>query len=283
MRIASEDLAEDEDFAPDPNAKQRHFLIFTDESGMHRSSYYAFGALWMHWERRGDFQAFIRGLREKHQYWDEMKWGSIGRRPQFYEEVVDGFFRRSWLMFHSIVIRRQYVDLSLHAGSLPLAMQKHFTMFLSAKIRQYATKGKRYRVHVDRRDTRFKKADEVAGIISNHNIDNALGLRPIDSVRFHDSKRSPGIQLADVLLGCVYSAWECEEVIPAKVRIRKRVAAHLGWEDLDSDTRPTFGKFNIWNFWSRGSGEPRPVQTRDVNVALPGWSPVRVPARRSRR
>lgn len=270
-----DDSGDDDDFAPDPNAKQRHFLIYTDESGMHGSKHYAFGALWMHWERRGDFQKIIAGLRRRHAYTDEIKWQRIKSRPAFYEELVDEFFRRSWMMFHALIVKKSDVNLRCHDGDLEVAMQKHFTMFLNRKIARYATPGKRYRVRVDYRNSPFKKADEVAGIISNRVLERRLQLSPIDSVRFQDSRRSHGIQLADLLLGCVFSGWEREPVVDAKHRLRKHVAQHLGWPDLHWDTFPTFGKFNIWQFWDPQSGRPRPkVTKRPVLRELPGWRVV---------
>lgn len=77
-----------------------------------------------------------------------------------------------------------------------------------------------------------------------------------------------------MLLGCVYSGWERDNVVPEKERLRKHVAEHLGWPDLNWDTLPNFGKFNIWQFWNPQSGNVRPV-TKDVSVELAGWLPMK--------
>lgn len=50
-------------------APVRRWLIAVDDSGIEGgSSFYGFGTLWMPWQRRGDFQELIRGLRARHRY-----------------------------------------------------------------------------------------------------------------------------------------------------------------------------------------------------------------------
>lgn len=112
------------------------WLISCDESGTHGAQFYGFGSLWMKWQRRGDFARYFADLKKKHGYDGECKWQRCNnkRHTAFFIELVDYFFRRRWLAFHCIVIRKGMVDKSLHEGDLDLARRKHFTMFLARKI-----------------------------------------------------------------------------------------------------------------------------------------------------
>src|SRR6266511_2750683 len=55
----------------------RNYLVYCDDSGLHGSTHYAFGSLWMPWERRGDFYELIRELRHRHRMFDEFKWRKV--------------------------------------------------------------------------------------------------------------------------------------------------------------------------------------------------------------
>lgn len=88
----------------------------------------------------------------------------------------------------------------------------------------------------------------------------------IHSVRTVDSKETPGVQLSDLLIGAVMAARHKEITSRAKHKVITRIASHLGWDDLTTDTMPGAKKFNIWRFWDPKSGKPRPeVTRRDIN------------------
>ena len=97
--------AADEPGEPVPG--HRNYLVYCDESGVNGTRYYGFGSLWMPWERRGDFQALIADLRREHGYLDEIKWTHVNKRSEkFYLALVEEFFRRTWLMFHCVIVRK---------------------------------------------------------------------------------------------------------------------------------------------------------------------------------
>jgi hypothetical protein len=98
-----------EDLALVPGHK--NYLVCCDESGVHGAVYYGFGSLWMPWERRGDFSAMIAELRRRHRYTEEIKWTNVrGYNEPFYIDLINGFFERSWLMFHALIVRKGYTD-----------------------------------------------------------------------------------------------------------------------------------------------------------------------------
>lgn len=270
----------------DPSPGVVRWLISCDESGMDGAPFYGFGSLWMPWQRRGDFQAIITGLRRRHNYQSEIKWTSV--RPRyisFYRDLVESFFRASWLAFHCIVIRKAVVRKELHNGSFDLARRKHFTMLLTNKIKRclkaHPERQQTFRIWVDPIASSYQKADEAVEIISNNVLAKVFGkIRPVDKVLTHDSKASSPIQLCDLLLGAVMAAWRQEASASVKVDFQRWIAHHLGWSDLRSDTHNTERKFNIWYFFDPAQGE-REVQTRPVTLLFPLPKSARTPMRSS--
>jgi hypothetical protein len=222
----------------------------------------------MTYERRGDFQQIWRDLHEGHFPPSEVKWEKVKRETSpFFEALVDEFFRRRWLMFHCLLISKGEVDLSFHDNSWDLARRKHFTLFLANRIRRFARPGKHYMIRVDPIHSSYKKADEAAEVILSNILQQApslKGARTIDSLITVDSRQTSGVQLADLLVGAVLAARHGDITSSPKKALVQRIAAHLGWPDLASDTMPSAQKFNIWRFWDPTSGKPRPEVTRRV-------------------
>ncbi len=72
----------------------RNYLVYCDDSGLHGSTHYAFGSLWIPAERRGDFPALVNGLGDKHRMHDEFKWQKINsRNQQFYLDLAQTFLQ----------------------------------------------------------------------------------------------------------------------------------------------------------------------------------------------
>jgi hypothetical protein len=242
----------------------RNYIIYTDESGMHGAKYYGFGSLWIPWERRGDLQG---QLRERHCVDDELKWTEVTRRTEpFVKDVIDWFFVRPWMMFHCLVVPREDIDMKLHKGR-DNAQQKHFAMLLKNKNSHFAKSGgKVYRVRVVPLPWRYSKSDEVVHKIVNAQLKQELGDPLIHDVIACDSKRTVGVQLADLLPGAVVGAWQQEAHAEPKLRVMQTVAKHLSWRYLRHDTYSTEWKFNIWHFYDPPSKGPR--RARKVRCSL---------------
>lgn len=251
------------------------WLVACDESGTKQTPYFGFGSLWMSWDRRGDFANLFTRLRQRHKFETEAKWKRINRRSYpFTKDLVEEFFQRRWLSFHCLVVRKATIDKSLHEGSYELAWQKHFTMLLTNKIRQcmkrHADRENTIRIWVDPIQSSYPKADEVVEIIANHVLAKVVGgKRPIDRVITRDSKSTPAIQLCDILLGAVLDAWRQNAQSQDKLGIQRLIAEHLGWPDLQADTKPNERKFNIWYFHDPQRQRTREIQTRLVHLRYP--------------
>ena len=229
------------------------WLISCDESGTGGANYYGFGSLWMKEQRRGEFYGEIMKLRQKHNYFHEFKWQKTNSKlyRQFFTDLVDLFFQKNWLAFHSIIVRKAVVKKEFHDGDYDLARRKHFTELLINKIkrciRAHPDRAYTFKIWVDPIASRYKKADEAVEVISNNVLVRAVGtLRPVDKVITRDSKNTPSIQLCDLLLGAVMEAWQQRSTSEPKQILQKYIAEQLGWTNLRADTRPEERKFNIW-------------------------------------
>ncbi|HOI37262.1 MAG TPA: DUF3800 domain-containing protein [Bacillota bacterium] len=253
-----------------PVPGHRNYLIHCDESGINGHRYYGFGSLWMPYERRGDFAALIHGIKRKHRTNDEIKWNLVKNgNHALYIDLVQQFFRRTWLMFHCLIVRPGLVDMRHHKDR-DEAKRKHFALLIQKKIEWFSNGApdKSYMVRVDPLPSRYRKADEAAFKIVGATLKKELGISPLKSVTTHDSKEAPGIQLADLLLGATLSDWQGKPVNEGKQAVRKLVADHVGWPDMFGDTWPTAWKFNIWYFHDPASGA-REVKTRSVRLKIP--------------
>lgn len=248
----------------------RNYLVYCDESGIGGDVYYGFGSLWMPHERRGDFTGLLKDLSEKFDYWEEIKWEKVNRHClPFCQALVDEFFRRRWLMFHCVLVRKGYIDRKFHKD-YDEVKRKHFAMLLKSKI-QFFSKGhedKRYHVRVDPLPSRYEKADEAAYKIVANQLRNELQIEPLKSLVTRDSKETPGIQVVDLLVGAVLSDWQGKAQSLPKKALAGRVAKHLGWSNLKADTPLGAWKFNVWYFYDPVAGKPREVKTRSIP---PSW------------
>lgn len=249
--------------------------VACDESGTDGQKYYGFGSLWMKYQRRGDFSRIIRELRDKHGFHNEIKWQKAHSKEyaNFYSDLIETFFKHSWLAFHCIVIRKGMVNKDFHDGDYDLAKRKHFTKLISTKIKSvikaHPERECEFRIEVDPIASRYQKADEAFHVIANNQLfKDMAGKELIKAVVTKDSKESEHIQIADFLLGAVMSAFQGKASSEAKLAVATNIANYLGWDTLKHDTWSTERKFNIWYFHDPTRGE-REIQTHGVKLKYP--------------
>jgi hypothetical protein len=244
--------------------------VYCDETGTSGLPCYGFGSLWAPWERRGDLSGFIGDAKE--QWFDqELKWSGVKKSSlPMYRWLVEQFFQRPSLAFHCLLVNRKDVNIKFHARGRQEAMQKHYTLLLANKMKASAEAqpDRRFRIRVDDLPFGYKKAGEVMGIVANHLTREFDDRGLVADIVEVDSKTSAGIQLCDVLLGAVASAWQGTPVNPQKKELRSWIAEHLGWRDLHADTYRHEKKFNIWMFHPRGK-KIRRAKSRRVNLMYP--------------
>lgn len=258
----------------DPPPGVTRWLISCDETGLHGAPYYGFGSLWMAWQRRGDFQDWIREIRSahpEHQH-SEFKWQYVTKRTlATYQDLVTLFFKRAPLAFHCLLVKKADIDKEQHGGDYDLARRKFMTKLITSKVshvlRARPGRQQTFRVWADPIASRYPKAAEVVQIVSNHVVGGSrskAGRQPVvDGVLEHDSKDTPSIQLCDVLLGAAAAAWQQECSSGAKQELQLFIAEHLGWKDLRSDTVPSERKWNTWMFY-----DPTKHRRRTISRAV---------------
>ncbi len=232
--------------------------------------------MWLKWQRRGDFYRDFYAIADEHGFDEELKWSKVSRSHylEFYEDLIEYFFRRKWLAFHCIVIRKEDVrKQEFHNNDWDLARRKHYTMLLTSKmrkaIRRYPDKHHEFRVYVDPMPSRYAKADEAMEVITNNILNQRFrDLSPVTSVRTRNSVDTPAIQMCDLLLGAVMETWQKKASNSTKHDVRDIIANHLGWIGLDSDTMPSERKFNIWYFFDPIK-KSRRVKTKKVSLIYP--------------
>jgi hypothetical protein len=285
VSFRASDPGEEED--PPPGVKR--WLISIDETGLHGARYYGFGSLWMAWQRRGDFQDWIRAIRATHPEFknSEFKWEHVNRHTlRTFKDLVELFFRRAPLCFHCLLVEKAVIDKERHGGDYDLARRKLLTQLITCKItnalRSRPDRDQTFRIWVDPIASRYPKADEVVRIVSNRVLSKVAGddrSQPVvDGVIEHDSKETPTIQLCDVLLGAVAAGYQKEPVTGPKLELQQFIAAHLGWPELRWDT---------WSYERKFNHDPtrqrrRRVTTRDVVLRYP-IPPIEPPMRRRSR
>src|SRR5262249_43769974 len=145
--------------------KPRELWVSCDEAGIDgKARYYGFGSLWMLDAKRGEYLKLIRAVRQRHRFRDEgeFKWEKVRKQKlPFYKDVVDTFFKTNWLAFHSIVVRKGWVD---KRRPLEDAMLVHLHTFIVNKVQKCRDKtpGRphRFRFWVDDPlPHRYQKAD----------------------------------------------------------------------------------------------------------------------------
>lgn len=276
-----------------PNRGVVRRAVYCDESGIsgdHR--FYGFGALIMGYQRRGELSATVAELKRYHRAPDgEIKWQHLRAKTYpFYAALVDFFFGEPSMFFHCIVVERSWVNTKLyHGGSFDLARRKHFTQFLSNKIarmkRVHRGRQLEVRVYLDRIPSSYAKAGEAMEVIGNRTVnkltplaDFAESVNTINALTECDSHDYLGIQVCDLLLGAVVDTWNERSTNEFKAKLKVRLAEHLGWPDLRSDTIPAERKFNIWRLTDQvGKDQVRPVETRAVKLKKPLPLPRHVP------
>lgn len=248
-----------------PIPHRANMMVFCDETGMHGGSHYGFGTLWLPFEKVAELNAAFAELRIKHRLGDELKWTTLSKRnATFAADVIEWFFRNSWVRFHALLVPRQDVDMTFHEDKDD-GERKHLSMLLSRKIRNEARNDNQvFRVRVDPLPWGYANEVDVVHHIVNAELGRERKL--VHDVVALDSKATPAIQLVDILLGAVAAAWEGKATAPHKLETQKAIAAHLGWPSLAHDTYPSERKFNVWYFHDRTRRPKRVATTRGVRL-----------------
>lgn len=256
-----------------PVPEYRNYLVYCDEGSIDGQRYYGWGTVWIPAEARGRLTGLFTALLDtSFMSGDEVKWTKVNSRTyHFFEALLDAFFRKSWILFHCLVMDTHIVRTELFDGGLVEARIHHLSTLLRNKIAYLSSTGtpKIYHVRVDPLPSSYPKEDEKLWKITDAMLAKEVGERRIATLYTRDSKEVRGIQLADFLLGALLSPWNGRNAPGSpKAKMSSLLYKYLGWGDHLADTKREELKFNIWHFHDRTRG-PRPVRARPVRLIHP--------------
>lgn len=234
------------------------FLVFGDESGTTGSDRcYSIGLLCVPKDKINEFNDYVLNLKAKRGIVGELKWSKIKNSAGQANICIDllSMVLRSSCCFHSIVVEKSIYNNWLIDRELAFYQTYTYLLKNTAKL-----VGSELTVLIDQKCDKYKKHDEVIGIVANNMLSQIGSNNNIKSVAMHDSKMHYGLQVVDILTGAVNLGY-MKFLNPnltlsrAKEAAFVKMAEMLGWDKLHYDTFPN-KDFNIWHFPSENRAVP---------------------------
>lgn len=232
-------------------------LIFCDESchlEHDNSNYMVLGAISCPENKKEEIYNEIKKIKTKHNLSEnfEIKWTKVSEgKIEFYEEIIDYFFRKKELHFRTVVASKENLRFytEIPGDDYPTWYYKIYFLLLNSMIYGDET----YRIFIDIKDSLGgKRVKELKEVLCN-NIYDFKGKVIKDIAQIH-SHSSQVLQITDLLIGAMsYNARELntnkgkimlinkikEKLVPLKI-------------DIEKTTRKREEKFNIF-YWTGGS------------------------------
>lgn len=247
----------------------RNSLVFGSERGVTCEPFHGCAAIWMSFERRGDFSGLINKQRRLFHYHGPIGWQHLSRRSEaFHRALLDEFFKRSWLMFHAFICHLDDPQLA-ELATRDARARRVFARFIQSKVELFrgADETHRHRICVHPLQSRLRghSRSQCAAELAN----NFQVLTSEDKVVVRDEENAPAIQLANLFLECLLTEWSGGRVHATQKLMTDLLAQHLGWDDLRADTHPEVLKFNIRAHFDRKVHRQRPFPTRRIRQESP--------------
>jgi hypothetical protein len=234
------------------------YLVYGDESGTTGSDRcYSIGLLCVPKSKVDEFNKYVLDLKKKRGIVGELKWSKIKNSAGQANICVDllSMVLRSSCCFHSIVVEKSIYN--NWKSDREKAFYQTYTYLLKNTAKQVKSK---LIVLIDQKCDKYKKNDEVIGIVANNMLAKLGSDRTIQEVTMNDSKEHLGLQVVDILTGAVNSGYmkflnPKLSLSVAKEAAFIKMANMLGWDQLVYDTYPN-KDFNIWHFPSENRSRP---------------------------
>ena len=234
------------------------YLVFGDESGTTGSDRcYSIGLLCVPKSKIDEFDQYVQQLKSKRGIVGELKWSTIKNSSGQANICVDllSMVLRSSCCFHSIVVEKSiYNNWRIDREK---AFYQTYTYLLKNTAKQVKSP---LTVLIDQKCDKYKKNDEVIGIVANNMLSRIGSDKTITGVKMHDSKIHAGLQVVDILTDAVNSGYmkflnKNLTLSKAKEAAFIKMSQMLGWDKLHYDTYPN-KDFNIWHFPSENRAKP---------------------------
>lgn len=252
----------------------REMTIYCDETGTHDCEWFAWGSVWCPRARAQEMQDALDRIARRRTR--EVKWSDLPG-PALREALADWFFETPWVCFQALVVRKSALRIFGRRQKTSTAFKKLLCTLLvtqMARFNRLPGGPRRFEVVVDQVGDTCKQMTKkefrilTAAAAKWHDLD-ADQFREYRRV---DSREHRGVQLADLMVGALRSAFEREAAGP-KDAFCRYIARQLGWHDLRGFTRPNL-KFNVW-MHRDCMGVSDGVEERAIRLLRPGGDPER--------
>lgn len=221
-----------------------NYKIFCDESNHllnDSSNIMVNGAILIDEDKVVEANKYIKFLRYKHNYHNEIKWTKlISKQKEFYKELIEYFFSSEFMKFKATLVVNK-------------SDQKHeqynrthddfYYVVYYYTLRNFLYKDSQYKIYLDYKDTKGReKVKELAKVLKNDRLSE------IDFYIIH-SFESNIIQLCDLFIGAIgyKNREDIEHTSEIKKYIIEQIELNCGYEI--TGTKPWIEKFNIFR-WS---------------------------------
>lgn len=255
----------------------RKMAVFCDETGTHNCAYFGWGSVWCPADKVGQLDRAIDRICRTQKTRGELKWsnsGSSGAR----RKALRWFFRTPWVCFQSLWVRKDTMRIFRGDCSKPTAYRKLLCTMLTTCMDRFDSLpgGPRdFEVAVDRvgQTTRSLTRQEFRILVAASQKRNDDRRNPVADFSRVDSRKSRGVQLADLLAGAIRASWEGKPR-GSKAQMCQVITRHVGWSDLRATTAPNL-KFNVWLHWDSIDKSPH-LKSRRLSFRVPSGDPQRL-------
>lgn len=173
----------------------------------------------------------------------ELKWSNISpSKATLYIEIIDLFIKETNLSFRAIAAHKAGINHEKHD-------QTHNDWFFKIYYRtleKMLDKSHSYEIFIDRVDTASSyRAKDLKEMLNKH-----FGCAVVQSIQVTDSKRSPLMQITDLLVGAISYKHRGLTSNSAKLQVIAQIEKSLKI-DLKNTSKLSDRKFNVFN-WDLG-------------------------------
>lgn len=202
------------------------------------------GAICVNAEEVVDINKYIKHLKHKHEYYNELKWTKlIYDRKDFYVELIDYFFDSTMRFKATFIPNKKDAN---HA-QYGYTHGEFYYIVYHYTIRNFIEAGNDYRIYLDYKDINGGKRVQKLQEILNH--------RGKTDVYIIQSQESQILQLCDLFIGAI--AYRNRTDIEHKSRIKNYIVEYLelklGYPLFE--TPPWVEKFNIFRWVLAGKSQ----------------------------
>lgn len=223
-----------------------NYKIFCDESNHllnDKSNVMVNGAICVPEEEVIDINKYIKHLKHKHNYYNELKWTKlIKSQRDFYIELIDYFFQSN-MRFKATFIPNKKEEVHKSYGR---THDEFYYIVYYYTIRNFIENGNDYKIYLDYKDInggkRSKKLEEKL----------KLTAREKSGVFIIQSQESQVLQLCDLFIGAIAYKNRTDIVHKSEIKnfIIEYLESKLSYELIE--TAPWVEKFNIFRWFLSG-------------------------------